>query len=69
MSSRYGVGYGDHSCMNCVIQYRCPLKPYVENENIPNSCSFYWPLSFAAQKPSEEFLRWRQQTADQRESE
>lgn len=59
-----GRGYGDHSCQACVIQYRCPLKPFIKNEAIPNGCSYYWPLSYATQKPSQEFLEARQRSTD-----
>jgi hypothetical protein len=57
-------GYGNHSCEACVIRYSCPLRSFIENENAPNSCSFYWPPSFATQKPSSKFLKLRQLYTD-----
>lgn len=36
-------GYGNHSCNDCTSNSNCPVRNFVQDVSIPNSCSFYWP--------------------------
>lgn len=50
--------YGNHSCDECISNSDCPVRHYVQDTSIPNSCSFYWPPNAADQSPTGWY--WRQ---------
>lgn len=54
------VGYGDHSCLDC-LNTGCPVAPFIAPW--PNQCSSYWPPNMPNWKPGPGYYKTLAQIA------